>query len=106
MNAEQFEKWIEEKKILAMKGSELNEVVNTSDLRALFDGKVLVPVEPYGCHCDLEPHMKPDGCVIDEGRNSDCVYAKKLVREGKGRDDCEYWQPIRIVLAASQEQGQ
>lgn len=54
----------------------------------------------YGCHVDLDPHMKPDGCVLDEGRPQDCVYAKKIIREGKGRDDCEYWKPI--VLAPSE----
>jgi len=45
----------------------------------------------YGCHCDLEPHMQPDGCVIDDGRPQDCIYAA-----GAGRKErCEYW---RIVV--------
>ena len=38
----------------------------------------------FGCHCDLEPNMIPDGCVIDDGRPFDCVHAEALVREGKG----------------------
>lgn len=51
----------------------------------------------YGCHCDLEPHMKPDGCVIDSGDIYDCIHAGRLTNAGKGRNECEYWQPIRIV---------
>lgn len=51
----------------------------------------------YGCHCDLEPHMKPDGCVIDMGALRNCVYAEKLIDAGKSRDDCEYWQPIVVA---------
>lgn len=51
----------------------------------------------YGCHCDLDPGMKPDGCVIDMGALRNCVYAEKLIDAGKSRDDCEYWQPIVVV---------
>ena len=42
----------------------------------------------YGCHCDLEPGEKPDGCVIDESVRSDCVYASKGIK----KEDCEYWR--------------
>ena len=49
----------------------------------------------FGCHCDLEPHMKPDECVFDNGDISDCVYADKLDREGKKKEDCEYWKVIK-----------
>lgn len=45
----------------------------------------------YGCHCDLDDGMAPDGCVIDEGRRRDCIYARKIER----KEQCEYW---RIVL--------
>lgn len=45
----------------------------------------------YGCHCDIEPGQEPDGCVIDEGRPQDCIYAPKAGR----RERCEYW---RIVV--------
>lgn len=48
----------------------------------------------YGCHVDLEPGMKPDGCVFDSGLISHCVQAELLERQGKGKKDCEYWQPI------------
>jgi hypothetical protein len=51
---------------------------------------------PHGCHVDLEEGMDPDGCVLDEGRPSNCIYARCLVREGKGKTDCEYWQPIEV----------
>lgn len=46
----------------------------------------------YGCHCDLEDHMEPDGCVITDGRIADCVYAKKGMRP----EQCEYWRPVSI----------
>lgn len=54
----------------------------------------------YGCHCDLETMpdgFVPDGCVIDDGIVDNCVYARRLVKEGKGRDDCGYWRPIKIT---------
>ena len=51
---------------------------------------------PHGCHVDLDPGMKPDGCVLDENRPEKCVYARRLVREGKDKTACEYWQPIEV----------
>lgn len=48
----------------------------------------------YGCHCDLEPGMKPDGCVLDEGRSFDCVNAQRLVDAGKGKEACPDWKPV------------
>lgn len=50
-----------------------------------------VPVLKYGCHCDLEPDMKPDGCVIDEGVLSNCIYAKPNMR----KEQCKYWRLIK-----------
>lgn len=47
----------------------------------------------YGCHCDLEDHMEPDGCVIDIGNLNDCVYAKRY----KSKEQCQYWRTIQIV---------
>lgn len=44
----------------------------------------------YGCHCDLEPDMEPDGCVIDEGALSMCIHAKPGMR----KEQCEYWRPV------------
>jgi len=48
----------------------------------------------FGCHCDLEPGMKPDGCVLDEGRPDDCVYARMGNYALKKKEDCNYWKPI------------
>lgn len=48
----------------------------------------------FGCHCELDPSMKPDSCVIDEGRPGDCVNATLLVGQGKGRNDCSEWRPV------------
>ena len=57
----------------------------------------------YGCHCDLEPGMKPDACVIDLGRSDDCVHACM----GKTKETCGYWQPIVLATrAASSERGE
>jgi hypothetical protein len=44
----------------------------------------------FGCHCDLEPHMIPDGCVIDTGKIHDCAYAHKF----QAKEQCEYWIEI------------
>ena len=52
---------------------------------------------PHGCHVDLHPGMKPDGCVLDGGRPETCIYAKRLFREGKDKTACEYWQPIEVT---------
>lgn len=48
----------------------------------------------YGCHCDLEDGMEPDGCVLDEGRPQDCVYAGILERDGRTKEHCRYWKPV------------
>ena len=56
----------------------------------------------YGCHCDLDPGMKPDKCVLDEGRSFDCTKAQQLLREGKGRNDCDEWKPIELHNAGAE----
>ncbi len=74
------------------------------EYKARFDASVdalagtPVPVR-YGCHCDLEPGMDPDGCVFDEGqgRIDDCARARALVAEGKGRDACAEWRPVAVL---------
>lgn len=53
---------------------------------------------PFGCHCDLEPGKKPDSCVLDEGKPENCFFAEKLVKEGKNKQDCEYWHEIKKNL--------
>lgn len=50
-----------------------------------------LPAIRYGCHVDLEPHMQPDGCVIDENNHQLCIYAKKGMR----KEQCEYWKVIK-----------
>jgi hypothetical protein len=55
-----------------------------------------MPNQQYGCHCDLEPGMEPDGCVLDYGNANDCVHARGLVASGKGRADCHEWRPIEL----------
>lgn len=45
----------------------------------------------YGCHCDLEPGMAPDDCVIGTSRVNDCIHAAKHKR----KEECEYWQPVK-----------
>ena len=60
---------------------------------AEFGQSVLSKREPgkkYGCHCDLEEDMEPDGCVIDEGNPLDCVYARRI----ETKEQCEYWRVI------------
>ncbi|HEY4713832.1 MAG TPA: hypothetical protein VIH30_06285 [Aquirhabdus sp.] len=47
-----------------------------------------------GCHCELAPGENPDECVIDNGFPNDCVYAIKLLREGKTKTDCHEWKII------------
>jgi hypothetical protein len=44
----------------------------------------------YGCHCDLDPGMSPDGCVKDTSTETDCIYAKRH----RTREGCKYWQEI------------
>lgn len=48
----------------------------------------------FGCHCDLEPGMEPDGCVLDNGRPEDCVHTRS--GKVKQREKCEHWQPVKI----------
>jgi len=52
MNTEQLEKWIEQNLFSAISGGEIYGVVSVDDLRALFAGKVLVPVEPTDAMID------------------------------------------------------
>jgi hypothetical protein len=55
-----------------------------------------VPVVKYGCHCDLEPGMAPDGCPLSDCDSVDCcIYAQTLRAAGKTASDCEYWKPIQ-----------
>lgn len=52
---------------------------------------------PYGCHVDLEPGERPGGCVLDEGRRQDCVYAARI----SCKEECAYWRPKPIEISSS-----
>lgn len=70
-----------------------NELTLPGDILSAMMG--VVPDEEevqYGCHCDLEPGQAPDECYIDTDKREQCVYA----RRHEQKDQCEYWQPIRI----------
>lgn len=58
-------------------------------VRKAFDA--LGSTAKWGCHCDLEDGQEPDGCVLDDGRPQDCVYAG---RTGATKAECQYWQPV------------
>lgn len=54
---------------------------------------------PEGCWLDdglvnPDEHL-PDGCVIDDGEPHNCIYAAELVKQGKGKLDCKYWNAGR-----------
>ena len=49
----------------------------------------------YGCHCDLDPDMEPDDCVLDYGGEADCVLARKLLQAGLDNLSCKEWRPIK-----------
>ena len=55
-------------------------------------------LEVRNCWLDdgvVEISALPDTCVLDEGRVHDCIYAEELVRTGKGKLDCRYWNAGR-----------
>ena len=70
----------------AASAEELQKILETA-IEAL---KSENPSVRYGCHCDLEPGMEPDGCVLDEGCPQHCIYAAGLVDKW----ECQYWKPI------------
>lgn len=48
----------------------------------------------YGCHVDLDHGVHPDGCVLDTGDPSLCIYARGLADAGKTKWSCKWWKPI------------
>jgi len=71
------------------------------------DDRSAAPV-PYGCHVDIESmpdDWVPDACVRGTDREDDCVYAIKLAREGKPREACQYWQPIKPRAPSNGTEG-
>lgn len=60
---------------------------------AEFGRSVLTKREPgkkYGCHCDLEEGMEPDGCVIDINERHNCIHAAHI----DVKEQCKYWTII------------
>lgn len=48
----------------------------------------------YGCHIDLSPGERPDGCVLDYGCPSDCIMGTTASgRDRKSKWGCPYWKP-------------
>lgn len=63
-------------------------------VRENIDAAVLmIDGQKFGCHCDIEAMedgFEPDGCVIDEGRPQDCIYASC-----GDKWKCREWRPIK-----------
>ena len=57
------------------------------EYRVLDDCIALKIDHAFGCHCDLDAGMSPDKCVMDEGKFNDCVFARKLFVQGKGKEN-------------------
>jgi hypothetical protein len=59
-----------------------------------------IPVQ-YGCHVDAGDGVEPyDDCAFDSAYIHDCCLATLLHANGKGRDDCSEWKPIKITKPA------
>ena len=51
-------------------------------------------LQSRGCWLDdgqIEQSALPDTCVFDEGQPHNCIYAQQMLRGGKGKLDCPYW---------------
>ena len=84
---------------LAQQDAPRNQCGTTCERARLCAGclQAMAQPVPHGCHVDVDHGMKPDGCVLDDGRPENCIYAKRLLREGKDKTACEYWQPIEVT---------
>jgi len=63
--------------------AQLSDLVAVANRLGMYDAADAVkqmagklPKLRCGCHCDLEPNMKPDGCLVDDR----CIYAKTGIR--------------------------
>jgi hypothetical protein len=95
--------WPQSQESLSDQMASLIQVANRLGLHDAADAvaqmsKNLTKIQ-YGCHVDLEPGEKPDGCVIDTGHLNDCIYANPGMR----KEQCEYW---RIVTPPQPEDPQ
>ncbi len=48
----------------------------------------------HACHYVVEGQA-PERCVLEYGRPGECVFATRLVAQGKDQTTCEYWRPLR-----------
>lgn len=53
----------------------------------------------HGCYYVVEG-QEPERCVLEYGRPQDCVFATRLVAEGKDQTTCQYWKPLRAQAPA------
>lgn len=54
----------------------------------------------HGCYYVVEG-QEPERCVLEYGRPQDCVFATRLVAEGKDQTTCQYWKPLRAQQTAT-----
>jgi len=55
----------------------------------------------FGCHIDLGPGEKPDGCVHDYGVPEDCSHGPRH----RSKWTCPFWAPVKPALAAEAARG-
>jgi len=55
------------------------------------NGQVVRNGKTYGCHCDLEEGQEPDGCVIQDGNLTHCIFAYHR----RSRWTCKEWRVVR-----------
>jgi hypothetical protein len=51
----------------------------------------------YGCWLDEGQQNLPDTCVLDTGDPQDCWHAERLVKEGKDKCNCQYWNTCHPI---------
>lgn len=51
----------------------------------------------YGCWLDEGQQNLPDTCVLDTGNPQDCWHAERLVKEGKDKCNCQYWNTCHPI---------
>lgn len=85
--------------VLAMEDADMADQADAAALAEEADALLKAESQKMACHCDLENTIsgEPDDCVFDNGDVEDCIYAERLQREGKGKGDCKYWQPVTFV---------
>ena len=88
--------------IVAVPGLSKDEAIKSAVLLLNHFGWTVTPPgsEKWGCHVELHnmpDAFEPDGCVIDDGLRSDCIYASNIAY----KEQCRYWK--RITPASIKE---